>query len=95
MLVALINDMLDISRLEADRTEFKLNKLDLIPFLKQLVQDYQVMCRNKKIKLSLTYPKNLKLALKTDPDKLRVVFNNLISNAYKFTPPNGQDPQKI
>ena len=84
-----MNALLDISKLEAGRMEFNFSKINVLRFLETSVSDFKLMCSDKKIALKLENPENLNINLETDPDKLKRVLTNLISNAYKFTPENG------
>ena len=94
-LLSLINSILDLSKLEAGRMEFHFSHIKIIQFLEEVISDFKLMCENKKITLNLLNPDKIKLKIKTDPDKLKRVFTNLLGNAYKFTPENGEINVKV
>jgi signal transduction histidine kinase len=85
-LLDLINDMLDISRLEANRMQFRLVDIRAFDLMKDVVADYGAICAKKHIKIKLENPDKFNIKMKTDAEKLKEIFNNLIGNAYKFTP---------
>lgn len=84
----MINDLLDISKLEAGRME--LNKRLVYPLLliKDQLASFKAEAENKKIVLSENLPAELP-QLYIDPDRITQVLVNLIGNALKFTPEGG------
>lgn len=83
-LLAIINDILDISKIEAGQVELRLTKVDLNQILKDLQQLFLPKLLEKNIDLILeieTIPKYLLF----DEARIRQVLMNLISNAVKFT----------
>ncbi len=84
-LLALINDILDLSRIEAGKLE-----LDPAPFeLRQMVTGVQSLlqerARAKRIELSFTVDSNIPLLVRGDAARLRQILMNLVGNALKFT----------
>ena len=79
------NDVLEISRLEANRMEFNFKSFDIKDFIKDVLSDFKIVCENKKLDLSFSIAQDVKLKLKTDYEKLKRIISNLINNAYKFT----------
>ena len=81
-LLALINDILDLTKIEAGRMDVKLEEVDV----RQLVEDCARSIETL-LKPGVSLVRNLDGAapLKTDPDRLRSVVMNLLSNAVKFT----------
>ncbi|MGB7767263.1 MAG: ATP-binding protein [Verrucomicrobiia bacterium] len=87
-LLKLINDLLDLIRLEAGRMEIKTEPLDIADFIKGLASAARQVAENKNIKLE-TYT-DLRLGVvAADPDKLEKVVLNLLFNALKFTSEGG------
>jgi signal transduction histidine kinase len=88
-LLAIINDILNFTRLEATEVEFDI--ID-VPF-RALIADIDAVINSLARAKSLAYecesPK-INLFTRTDPDKLRQIMINLISNAVKFTPEGGR-----
>lgn len=88
-LLAIINDILDLAKAEAGKLELREDTFDML----QCVQDCIQMCRGRadegEVKLVLDTPQ-WELDVFGDERLLRQLILNLISNAVKFTPPNGQ-----
>ncbi len=84
-LLELISDILDLSRIEADR--LTLEKADC--FLRQIIDDVlsvvQVRAEEKGLRLNVDYAFPLPQTIHTDPVRLRQILTNLIGNAVKFT----------
>src|SRR5512137_792350 len=87
-LLKLINDLLDLSRLEESRLRLDVKEHDLTVFLRGLVEQTQVLARRKNIQLSLASDRQT-ITIWGDLERLERVFVNLLSNAIKFTPVNG------
>ena len=88
-LLNMINDLLDLVRLESGRLEVKKDPLDLKVFLEGLMASTQQMATEKRIRLGCDVSDDLGIVL-TDKDKMEKVFLNLLFNALKFTPENGK-----
>lgn len=87
-LLGLVNKMLNLSRLESGKMLLELVSDDVIVFLRSLVASFHSLVEQKDIQLHFL-PEMDSLIMAFDPDKLQQVVSNLISNAYKFTPPGG------
>jgi signal transduction histidine kinase/DNA-binding response OmpR family regulator len=87
-LLNLTNQMLDLSKLEANEMPVNLIQDDITMYLKYLVESFYSLASAKNIKLSFkNYPEEIYMDF--DPDKLRDIVSNLVSNAIKFTPDGG------
>jgi signal transduction histidine kinase len=86
---ALINDLLDHSRIEAGVVKVRPEPVDLGELLSAARQDHAVLARKKRLAFSFDPPKDLP-RLSADPHRLRQVLDNLLSNAFKFTPEGGR-----
>lgn len=85
---SLINQLLELSRLEAGEIRLKVANVELISFLKKVFSAFESYAERKNVKLEFkSDPKTLYLYF--DREKLEEIFNNLISNAIKFTPEGG------
>jgi PAS domain S-box-containing protein len=83
-LESLINDILDVSRIESQRLEMRAEPTDLAAVLEDVVSTFRVMAHNKGLTLRQevsSLPKVL-----GDASRLVQVFSNLVSNAIKYTP---------
>jgi signal transduction histidine kinase len=82
---SLVNDLLDVSRIEQKRLKFEMKVVELTELLSTVVLELEVQAKQKG--LILTYEKpNRKLFIEADVQKLKQVFVNLIGNAIKYTP---------
>lgn len=88
-LLALINELLDLSKLEAGSMELKAAKHNIVSFLKSLFYSFESLAATKKIELGFVAATD-HIPVLFDPDKMEKVFYNLMSNAFKFTPENGK-----
>lgn len=84
-LLALINDVLQMSKIEAGQLELKPEIFDLYELLENLQEILQLKAEAKKLSLIFACAKNVPRYIKTDLQKLRQVLLNLLSNAIKFT----------
>lgn len=84
----LVEDMLSVSQLEVGSIALKLDQVDLKALLGDGVRDVRGLAEEKNIDLQLVLPAKMEV-VKGDRDKLAVVFNNLLGNAIKYTPSDG------
>lgn len=84
-LLNLIENLLDISRMEAGRLEFDIQPIDLTIIVKGLVDDFKKKANDKKLKFEFYFPKDLPKVL-ADSNKIKEVVSNLIDNSIKYTP---------
>lgn len=87
-LLALINEVLDLSRIEAERYELSEEPVTLVEVVEDCKSLIQVRAKNKDITLNFSYEKGMPRVW-ADQRAIRQVILNLLSNAVKFTPPNG------
>ena len=87
-LTRLVNDVLDLSRLESDRV-WALEPLELGPAIEQTLRTYRLNAEDKGVSLRFEADPQLPRAL-GNWDLLLQVFDNLVGNALKFTPSGGQ-----
>lgn len=88
-LAAIINDLLDISKIESGKVVLKKSWVDLKEMAEHLVFSYQSLVKNKRLELSAVVPEEM-VEVFCDPDKVKQVLTNLLMNAYKFTPEGGR-----
>ncbi len=85
----IVNDIIDISKIEAGQIDVNESAFDLKILLNELITFYSSTAREKGVKLEVDHPRcNLSSGswIITDRTKLRQIFDNLFSNAVKFTP---------
>ncbi|MEM9539478.1 MAG: response regulator [Cyanobacteria bacterium P01_E01_bin.42] len=84
-LLALINDILEMSKIEAGRAKFNEDTFNLYRLLDSLEDMFRLKARNKNIELICDRDRDLPQYILTDLQKLRQVLINLLGNAIKFT----------
>ncbi len=86
----LVNDLLDISRLESGRVTLSPQALDMREVAEDVIADVlrRSQEENKPVALSLDAPKKLPLVF-GDAERVRQILSNLVDNAYNYTPENG------
>ena len=88
-LLKLVDQLLDISRLEVGNVLIKPKPVKIIPFLRKCISLFSEAFDNKHIEFSIT-SSVLTNTVCIDPEKIEKVLGNIIINAIKFTPPGGQ-----
>jgi signal transduction histidine kinase len=83
-LLGLINQVLDLSKIEAGKLEFNLQTVQLAPLIKEVIGTAGQLAEQNKNRLVVDAQENLG-ALTVDPMRLRQILLNLLSNACKFT----------
>ncbi len=83
-LLTLINDILDLSKIEAGKMDVVTKSISLQSFLPVISENIRPLADKKGLKISLEIPENLP-NIKTDQDRLQQIISNLLGNAIKFT----------
>ncbi len=84
-LIHTINDILDFEKLEADKVTISLKNFCMKDTIRELVNAHSPLILKKGLVINTELPDDLPDYLIGDQNKLKQVFNNLLSNAYKFT----------
>jgi two-component system, sensor histidine kinase ChiS len=88
-LLVLINQLLDLSKLEAGKMEFTPENQNIVSFLKNRLFSFESLAETKNISLNFTSAR-AKIPVSFEADKLEKVFFNLFMNAFKFTESGGR-----
>ena len=84
-LLHLINDILDISKIEAGKMELLIDELPLADLQRRLQRTFSHVAEKKGLGFTVEIEPDLPTILRTDSSKLEQITNNLLSNAFKFT----------
>jgi signal transduction histidine kinase/DNA-binding response OmpR family regulator len=87
-LQTLINQLLDLSKLESGQMKLFLSEGDIIQFVKVIIASFESLAQSKNILFQYRISKP-SYSCFYDADKLEIILNNLLSNAFKFTPEGG------
>ena len=88
-LLSLINQLLDLSSIDAGKMKLEVEIVDLVNFTKGILASFQSLAEDKNIKLEF-YSDKESLELYIDKDKMEKIISNLLSNALKFSNEKGQ-----
>lgn len=88
-LMKLVDDVLDLQKLDLSTITLELRDLDADAFLRDVIEEYEAYASEADVRLvAVSGPVNRQL--RVDPDRLKQVLGNVISNAVKFSPEDGQ-----
>ena len=85
----LVDQILDLSKLDQGKMNLQVSKGPLIPFIRSIVFSFESLAELKHIRFQTHFPKEINEAY-FDKDKLEKIVVNLLSNALKFTPEHGE-----
>ena len=88
-LLTIVNDILDLSKIKADKIELENIPFDPIEKFEASVESYATRAAEKNIELSIYVDPELPFSIMGDPSKISQIIVNLISNSIKFTPLDG------
>jgi signal transduction histidine kinase/DNA-binding NarL/FixJ family response regulator len=84
-LLTLIVDLLDLSKIEAEKLELQLSTVHMPAFLREIANIVRIKANEKALEFECEFPPNLPSYIQADQKRLRQVLLNLLSNAIKFT----------
>jgi len=88
-LLQLVNELLDLAKVESGSMELNLVQTDAVPFVKYLSESFHSLAEAKNINLTV-YSEIDALEMDIDVNKMASIISNLLSNAIKFTAANGK-----
>jgi signal transduction histidine kinase len=84
-LLAIVNDILDYNKIEADKITFENIEMDIAAIVRNIVKSLSISAEDKGIELRLVIDEELKTNVLGDPTRLLQIMTNLVHNAIKFT----------
>lgn len=94
-LVRIIEDLLNIARIEEGRFGYKFEPTDIIEFINKLLVEVVPLARKAGVKVYFDRPKDPLPKPTIDPQKLSLVLNNLLENAIRYNSENGEAIVKV
>ena len=88
-LLGVINDLLDMSKIEADKFELSLNEFNFQNMVLRVINSFNFSIEEKNHTLSIDIDQNIPEKIISDEQRLAQIIINLLSNSIKFTPENG------
>lgn len=86
---SLIHDLLSLARIESEQQPFEIGRVRVSAAAAECLKDHQALADAKQIEL-IAEGENSLLDVEADPEGLRVILNNLVDNAIKYTPDGGR-----
>ncbi|MFC2175420.1 response regulator [Bacteroidota bacterium] len=84
LLEKLINQLLDIAKIEADKMDLDLRRGNIVLFINEIQTSFISLAERKNVTLTFNATEEV-INMDFDPDKVELIFYNLLSNAFKFT----------
>jgi len=88
-MLELVNDILDLSKLQAGKFEVRKELSDIREIIKNRITFYKISADSRKVSLESSLNSNLPNSVSLDPQAIKQILNNFISNALKFTSQGG------
>lgn len=88
-MIDLVSDLLDVARIESGKFVYTVASIDVADLFSEMQTLYPQKSQEKQIYFPLDIPQKGQWFISGDMAKLRIVFQNLLDNAFKFTPAQG------
>ena len=88
-LLRLINDILDLSKVEAGKLHIEIDTMDVQLFCDEMKIQFKPLVENNKVNFQIDIASDVPKSIKTDQQRLSQIIKNLLSNAFKFTKQGG------
>ncbi len=89
-MINLVNDLLDVSRIEEGRYLYKPVLADIKPICQSVINSHKVEIKRKRLRIEFNKPKEKLPRVRIDIEKITLAIQNLLENAIRYTPPGGK-----
>jgi PAS domain S-box-containing protein len=89
-LLKIVEDLLNISKIEEGRFGYNFQQIDIIAFLQNVLNQAAVVAKEYGVDVYMEMPQEQSILLDADPEKLGLAVSNLLENAIKYNVPNGK-----
>jgi len=86
-LISVVDDLLDVSRIEEGEFGYTFSRADVTPIIQKIIKALEVNAQMRNVAISLDAKESIPVSI--DPDKLELVFQNIIGNGIKYTKRDG------
>lgn len=83
-----VNDLLDLAKLDARRMDVQYTQVDLVALVSEQAEQFHALAPQRELRYVIATPESLPAVI--DQEKTEKILQNLLSNAFKFTPPGGR-----
>lgn len=88
-MVTLVNDVLNLNHLDSPEASYKFEPTQIADMIQEVVYEFSSEAKKKGISMSFTRPEGEPALVKLDPEKIRVVLQNLVENGLKYSQSGG------
>ncbi len=85
-LLLLLNDLLDLSKLEAGQMKLQLNRVNLKHIILNIKEEYTTLLSERQVQMKVHHENSVPIEIQCDDGKITQVLHNIVSNAFKFSP---------
>lgn len=84
-MIALINNLLDLRKIEEGKMEYKFEDIDIVTLISSMVEEFKIIAKTKGLEMQFESDKP-SIKIKADSEKIKQVIQNIIDNSIKYTP---------
>jgi len=88
-MIGLVNDLLNMSNIEKGKSEYFFEEVNIVEIIEEAISSFSIFINSKNIKVFLKKGKNKSILVRADRVRLRVLVDNLLNNAVRYTPEGG------
>jgi signal transduction histidine kinase len=89
-MISIVNSLVHIDHATAKKADYNFLRVDIVALMENIISDFTNQAQSKKISLNFVRPTNTVPLIEIDENKIRMMLQNLLDNAIKYTPINGK-----